>query len=408
VEPNDARAMESTGPEAPRRRGTGAGVEEELRRSLARLRASEAQFRTLVESTSDIIHVIDEDRVIRYMSPACERLLGYKPEELVGTVGSDLLLPDVHADAARIVGEIMSEGPPDGRGAIQRLRHKDGSWKSFEVTGARILDADGRPTLVAVSRDVTEREQLAAERRAWEERRHQAQQLETVGRLAGGLAHDFNNLFVAIQGRVQLLLDDISERHPMHEDLVEIRRSTQRAAHLTHQLLAFSQKQCLQPVPLDLAAIVADMREALSDLLGDSVTLSTDIPDGLRRIEADPTQIEEVLTSLVSNARDAMPEGGRLTIAAANAEIDAESAGGLPETVAAGPYVAISVRDTGVGMDKQTVARIFDPFFTTKEVGRGIGLGLASVYGIVRQSGGRVAVESEPGRGTTFTVYLPG
>ncbi len=240
------------------------------------------------------------------------------------------------------------------------------------------------------------------ERRELEERLRQAQKLEAIGRLAGGVAHDFNNMLTAIGGYNTLALERAPDGSPLRADLDEIRKATERAALLTRQLLAFSRKQILQPELLNLNAVILELEAMLRPLIGEDIVLTTSLDPALGPIEADPGQLQQVLMNLVVNARDAMPAGGALVIETANAEIGDDDA-----TIAAGRYVSLTVRDSGHGIDAATLEQIFEPFFTTKEVGKGTGLGLATVYGIVKQSGGYVVVESEPDRGTAFTVYLP-
>ena len=234
----------------------------------------------------------------------------------------------------------------------------------------------------------------------------QAQKMEAVGRLAGGVAHDFNNLLTIVTTSSSFLLSDLSKDDPLREEAEEISSAAARAARLTQQLLAFSRKQVLQPEILDVNEMVTDVERMLRRLIGEDVELSTVLADGLGQVEADPGQLDQILLNLAVNARDAMPSGGRLTIETRNAD-PSEIAERLDVTGIEGAFVLIAVRDTGVGMDDRTLSRIFEPFFTTKEKERGTGLGLSTVFGIVSQSGGHIAVESEPGEGTCFHIYLP-
>jgi signal transduction histidine kinase len=272
--------------------------------------------------------------------------------------------------------------------------HVEKLERQFEVHGWR---ADGN-RFAATFSDVTVQRQV-------EQRLRDAERMETVGRLAGGIAHDFNNMLAIILTSAEFAADELSEGAPLWTHITEIRTAADRAAALTRQLLAFSRRQVLQPRVLDLNKIVGGMEGMLRRLLGEDIALSVMLALDLGKLMADPGQVEQVVMNLAVNARDAMKSGGKLLIETANTEID-EASASRHEGAQPGPHVMLSVTDTGCGMDEKTLARIYEPFFTTKEMGKGTGLGLATVYGIVKQSGGTIQVHSEPGKGTTFTVLF--
>ncbi|MGB7926350.1 MAG: PAS domain S-box protein [Pyrinomonadaceae bacterium] len=379
--------------------GTQLGRVVERERARDALRRREEHFRSLIENASDIITILDHDGHIRYESPSVERLLGYKPEELIGRNIFEFAHDD---DLSKVVRAFTEEfNSPDTTRSVEfRFRHKDESWCVFEAICKPLLDDSGTAGVVVNSRDISERRQL-------EEQLRQSQKMEAVGRLAGGVAHDFNNLLTAISGYSELMLRRLRHGDPLRHNAEEINKAGNRAASLTSQLLAFSRKQVLQPKVLDLNMVVADMDKMLRRLIGENIELVTMTEDELWSIKADPGQIQQVILNLVVNARDAMPEVGRLTIETANIELDNENARWNNVGAHPGRYVMLAVNDTGCGMDTQTRERVFEPFFTTKEIGKGTGLGLSTVYGIVKQSGGYIWVYSEPEKGTTFKIYLP-
>jgi PAS domain S-box-containing protein len=355
----------------------------ERRAAEEELRVREEHFRSLIENASDVICVLTPDGTSLYESPSVERMLGWKPEELVGRQNFAFRHPDDEAKVSASWAAILAgeETPP----VELRLRHRDGSWRTVESVG-RLRLQGGEPVVVLNYRDVTERREL-------EERLLHAQKLEAVGRLAGGVAHDFNNLLTAIGGYAEFLIAGFDAEDPRREDALEIARASGRAAALTSQLLAFSRRQVLRPEVLDAGEVVAGLENLLSRLLGAHVELTTSAEPGCL-VEADRGQLEQVITNLAVNARDAMPGGGRLSIDARRTERD-------------GSYVELVVSDTGHGMDADTLSHVFEPFFTTKSKDEGTGLGLATVYGIVAQSGGDVLVSSAPDAGSTFRVLLP-
>jgi len=370
----------------------------ERKRMKQQLDEREEYFRSLIEQAMDIIAVLDPEGALRYASPSVLPLLGYAPEDLVGLSIFALVHPDDVDETLRVFSEGVATGH-GGRLLELRLRHKDGTFRHLEAIGRYLLDDPLVKGVVINARDVTER-------RVLERQFLQVQKMEAVGRLAGGVAHDFNNLLTAILGYADLLLDGLPTLSPLRPDLEEIRNAANRAGALTRQLLAFSRKQVLEMRVLDLNELVADMDKMLRRLLGEDIDVLTRLDPALGAVRADAGQLEQVIVNLAVNARDAMPDGGPLTIETRNAELDdAYVREHVP--VQPGRYVMLAVSDTGTGMSAETMSHVFEPFFTTKEAGKGTGLGLATVYGIVKQSGGYVWCYSERGAGTTFKVYLP-
>lgn len=364
-------------------------------------RETEERFRTIVQTAPDGIFIVDfSSRFLEVNQAACMQL-GYTREELLQRSVYDIL-PSRFVDSmtARL------QGTTDAVETYESChRRSDGGEVPVELKVRRMRFA-GQSALVAIARDVTERKRAEQERARLEEQLRQAQKLESVGRLAGGIAHDFNNLLTVINGYGDLLLKELHAADPFRYQLEEIRKAGERASRLTQQLLAFSRKQVTSPKPLNLNAVIRNSEQMLRRLMGEDIELVTVLSPSLGQMMTDSVQMDQVLINLAANARDAMPNGGTLTVETANAELTTAESRERDE-VAAGPYVLLTVTDTGVGMSDDTRQHVFDPFFTTKGVGKGTGLGLSTVYGIVRQSHGYVDVASALGKGTSFKVYLP-
>ena len=371
---------------------------QEREQAQSALRISEEKYRSIVETTRDWIWASDREGRSTYNNPAVERILGYVPDELVGHSLVGLIHPEDRSRVVALLQDNLTSRSGWG-GLVLRLRHRDGSYRYLEGAGTPILDDTGGIVGFRGSGHDT------TERRLLEEQFRQSQKMEAVGRLAGGVAHDFNNLLGVILGYSELLLKrelEISSNAKVEQ----IRRAAERAAGLTRQLLAFSRKQLLDLRVEDLNAILSDTAKMLQRLIGEDIELQiTPAPD-LGRARVDAGQMEQVLMNLAVNARDAMPQGGRLVVETANAEVDAATAAEHPG-MAPGSFVRLTVSDTGCGMTPEVLSHVFEPFFTTKEKGKGTGLGLATVYGIVKQSRGYIAVESTPDAGTSFHIYLP-
>ena len=384
--------------------GIGIDITERKRADVIR-QESDDRYKALFNRSNDLVYIHDfEGRFIDANSAALNRL-GYTKEELRSVSFATLLSADQYALAAQVLQELQAIGVQTSPTEF-RLRTKTGGQIWVE-TQAAVIMADGKVVAIqGIGRDVTERKQAEQARAQLEEQLRASQKMEAIGSLAGGVAHDFNNLLSVILGYTGFAMEGVRDGDPIRNDLLEVKQAGERAAALTRQLLAFSRKQVLQPVAIDLNQIAAGVEKMLQRILGEDIDLVQTLAPDLGLTLADPGQIEQVLMNLVVNARDAMPEGGKLTIETSNVEIDEEYAA-RHVAVTPGSYVQLAVSDKGCGMDEQTRERIFEPFFTTKERGKGTGLGLSTVYGIVKQSGGNIWVYSEPGQGTTFKIYLP-
>ena len=368
-----------------------------LRKSEQRTEERTAQLDALIANSPLAIVAMDADMRVQFVNPAFERIFQYGREEVEGRTLEALIVPDDQSVRAESDG-YRSEAMAGGTVHVTTVRRrKDGTLVDVELHGLP-MKWDGRILgFYAIYNDVTEQKQLA-------ERLRDAQKMEAIGRLAGGVAHDFNNILTAVLGYADVLLSTTAPADPRYDDLGEIKKAAERAASLTRQLLAFSRRQLLRPRVLDPAALVDNLGSMLRRLIGENIALSIRAEPDAGRVKADPGQIEQAVLNLTVNAREAMPDGGSLEIAIWRVTV-AHGLGAEPEYVPPGEYVAVSVSDTGVGMNRDVQAHLFEPFFTTKETGTG--LGLATVYGIVKQSGGYIWAESEPGRGSTLKFYLP-
>jgi two-component system cell cycle sensor histidine kinase/response regulator CckA len=359
---------------------------------------SEELYRSLLDSTPDAVVVYDMDGRVKYVNESFSSTFGWTRDEVLG-MRIDYIPDEERAGSMKSIRNVLEhEGP--NRGFETKRYTKDGRVLDVSISGSRYLDHEGNPAgLLVVLSDITEQKQLHDQLR-------QASKMEAIGQLAGGVAHDFNNLLTAMMGYSNLLLQRVPKDADYREQILQISKASERATSLTKQLLAFGRKQMLELKVINPNDAIHEFVKILRRLIGENIDLVTRLDESLASVRADPSQVEQILMNMAVNARDAMTRGGCLTIETANVMLDHEYARTRPE-VKPGPYVRIAISDNGCGMDGETVNRIFDPFFTTKEKGVGTGLGLSTVYGIVKQHQGHVAVYSEPGRGTTFKIYLP-
>ena len=366
------------------------------------LRRSEEQYRSLFESNPQPMWVYDlKSLAFLAVNEAAVRHYGYSRERFLATTVDAIYL---HADVPTLRAELRKI---DGLCQLGEWLHRKSNGEPINVElAANVIDFANRKAGLVLINDITDNKRAQQALYNSQMQLQQSQKLEAIGQLAGGVAHDFNNLLTAIGGYSDLTLRHLPEDDPLRNNLIEISKATNRAASLTRQLLAFSRKQILEPKVLDLNAVVTDMSSMLCRLIGEDVELVTDLAPELGMVKADPGQVEQILMNLVVNARDAMPQGGTVTIETRDVVFD-ESYASQHVPVLPGEYTMLAVSDNGTGMDQATQSRVFEPFFTTKPKGKGTGLGLSTVYGIVKQSEGCVWVYSEVGVGTVFKVYLP-
>jgi PAS domain S-box-containing protein len=367
----------------------------ELDQAKKAARRCEQRFHDLFENTKDILFTLDADGNITSLNKTGEEVMGLSRSEALQNNIKSLVAPEHHGVCREMMQRILNEEVLP-HFEIQMIR-KDGQRVLLETSARPIQSGGKKEGVQGIARDVTERRNM-------ENVVRQSQKMEAIGRLSGGVAHDFNNLLCVIIGHTEVLSEWLGPNEPVLNNVIQIKKAADSAAALTRQLLAFSRKQVFHPRALN--AIVVDTQKLLGRLIGEHIELFTSLDPNLGQVLVDPVQIEQVLMNLVLNARDAMPQGGKLTIETSNIQLE-ENHESKHSIVPAGRYVLFAVTDTGCGMDEETQTRIFEPFYTTKELGKGTGLGLATVYGIVKQSGGFIWVYSECGRGTTFKVYLP-
>ncbi|MEJ2634343.1 MAG: PAS domain S-box protein [Calditrichia bacterium] len=368
------------------------------KRAEENLKESESKFRTIVEYSLGGFVIVDDNFKIQYANDELSGILQYSKEELVGNDFRNFF----DAESLKIVTDYYIRRQKGEKVPVRyeiKIQRKDGSECHALLSVSVIKDSQGNARTLAHFLDMTERKQL-------EEQLRHAQKMEAIGRLAGGIAHDFNNLLTIIQGYSELLLMQLKENDKLHREVAQIDKASQRAANLVQQLLAFSRKQFLKPTVINLNHLIAEIEDMLRRLLLADIQFRAELDQEIGSIRADQTQIEQVILNLVVNARDAMPQGGKLTLRTRKMRIEKENTR-IYSLLTPGNYVVLTISDTGTGMDEETQSHLFEPFFTTKGNGKGTGLGLSTAYGIIRQSGGNIFVESLPGKGTTFKLFFP-
>jgi PAS domain S-box-containing protein len=380
-------------------------LEEDHKRAQRALKESEKKFQQFYDEAPVGYHELDTKGRITRVNRKELQMLGYSAGEMLGKPVWNFFEEE---DTTRKVILAKLSGDVSFHNTFERTyRRKDGSTLPVLVEDRVMRDPDNQIVAIrSTVEDITERRRTEEALRKSEEQLRQWQRVEAIGRLAGGVAHDFNNLLMTIKGCSELLLGAFDRRDPRREEVDEILKAADRATSLTRQLLAFGRRQVLQPQVLDLNAVVMNMDKMLRRLIGEDVQLMTSLDSDLWSVKVDPGMIEQVVMNLAVNSRDAMPNGGKLTIETTNVTHDEEYAS-HHVSVKPGYYVMLAISDTGCGMDKETQSHLFEPFFTTKETGKGSGLGLSTVYGIIKQSEGNIWAYSEPGLGTTFKIYLP-
>jgi PAS domain S-box-containing protein len=376
-----------------------------IKKSTNALHESEERLRFLLKNSSDSLVIINADGSQRYVSPGAERITGFPIAELEGRSIETL----IHPDDLKAVMEAWNEAVahPEKTVTVQyRHIHKKREWVYSEAIAQSFLGEPAINGVIASVRDISERKRAEEAKMKLEDQLQQARKMEAIGQLAGGVAHDFNNMLGVILGHAEMAMEQLDQEQQLFKDLEEIRKAATRSADITSQLLAFARKQTVVPKIIDLNDTIEGRLKMLRRLIGENIDLTWLPGAGLWHVKVDPSQLDQILANLCVNARAAIAGVGKLTVETGNSTFDEEycntHAGFVP-----GEYARIAVSDDGKGMDQETLAHIFEPFFTTKGVGEGTGLGLATVYGAIKQNNGFIIVSSEPGRGTTFTIYLP-
>jgi two-component system, cell cycle sensor histidine kinase and response regulator CckA len=372
-------------------------VDERTTELVAALEQSEARFRALMENSIDITVIVDADLRLQYVSPSVTRVLGYAPDELTGPTPPDFIHPDDASAITELVERAMNEPGPMETNEF-RVRHNDGSWRVLDAVGLNLLHDPAVGGMVVTARDITAR-------RALEARLGQTERLEAIGQLAGGVAHDFNNVLLVIRGYGSVLRLSLTDPQQI-ADVDEITEAADRATELTRQLLAFGRRQVLDPRMISLADVVESTQKLLQRSMPESIQVEVALTDGVAPVVADPTQLESVIVNLAFNARDALGDDGVITLSL-DEKVVTGAEDGIAPPLAPGRYAALSVTDNGPGVPSDVLPHIFEPFFTTKRGGVGTGLGLSTVYGIVAQSGGGLEVTAPEAGGARFTIYLP-
>lgn len=379
----------------------------DLKNAEKALQQSESRFRALVETSSDWVWEVDIDGRLTYCSPICKAMYAFNPEELYGKYIFEAFQPPNETQDFKLFFELCVKEKKEFKNFEHRCIRKDGQIIHIESSGVPFFD-DNNEVLGfrGIDRDITERKKEEEKRAFLEEQFRQSQRMEALGTLAGGIAHDFNNVLTPIIGNAQLGLHTLDQQSPLYESFQSIHDGAKKAANLVRQILAFSRKQLIIPKPLNFNEIINDFGKMLRRLIREDIELQFDLGEDLWNINADPSQMEQILVNLVVNARDAISKNGRIIIRTRNTEILGKEKHDVNRNVLKGSYVELIVSDNGCGIDPATLSKIFDPFYTTKEVGKGTGLGLSTVYGIVSQHKGNICVDTAPGQGTTFHIFF--